>query len=203
MGSLFLSDVYEADDLAGTLSWKYKESMIVRLVSKDRDYLQLVDDAHDVRLWVPASEKDAENARKAGSLYMGDDSMCPDFMKHFIEYTDGKVYADKGVYPGNIPDLKAIEGIYEAIDDCGGDAKKEKELAVFWKTELSVSRNPINAMKRDREMAFLSLDLATIRTYCGEVMEFDLEADPVKCVDFRKLNEKMLSLGIRSAHFEE
>ncbi len=228
---VFLSDTYEADDLAGTLAWKYRESMTVRLVSKDRDYLQLVSDEHDVRLWVPASEKDAEDARKAASLYIGDGFTVPDFMKHFIEYTDKAVYADKGVYPGNIPDLKAIEGdssdnipgvkgvssaaaplireyggvkgIYEAIDSCGGDAKQEKELVAFWKTALSVSRSPINALKRDREMAFLSLDLATIRTYCDEALDFDLEASPVKAVDFRKLNGRLLNLGIKNARFKE
>lgn len=105
-----MSDTYEADDLAGTLAGKYRESMTVRLVSKDRDYLQLVSNEYDVRLWVPASEKDAEDARKGASLYTGDSFTVPDFMKHFIEYTDQAVYADKGVYPGNIPDLKAIEG---------------------------------------------------------------------------------------------
>nr|WP_302168363.1 5'-3' exonuclease H3TH domain-containing protein [uncultured Schaedlerella sp.] len=226
-----MSDTYEADDLAGTLAGKYRESMTVRLVSKDRDYLQLVSNEYDVRLWVPASEKDAEDARKGASLYTGDSFTVPDFMKHFIEYTDQAVYADKGVYPGNIPDLKAIEGdssdnipgvkgvssaaapligdteewkgIYEAIDSCGGDAKQEKELADFWKTALSISRSPVNALKRDREMAFLSLDLATIRTYCDEALDFNLEASPVKDADFKKLNGKLLDLGIKNARFEE
>lgn len=228
---VFLSDIYEADDLAGTLARKYKEKMTVRLVSKDRDYLQLVDDEHDVRLWVPAAEKDAEEARKKHAPYLGDGYECPDFMKHLIEYTDESVFADKGVYPKNIPDLKAIEGdnsdnipgvkgvssaaaplireygglkgIYEAIDACGGDAKKEKELTAFWKTGLSISKSPLNAMKRDREMAFLSLDLATIRTYCDEAQDFDLEANPLKCADFKKLNEELLTLGIKNARFEE
>ena len=226
---VFVSDIYEADDLAGTLVQKYKESMAIRLVSKDRDYLQLVDDAYNVRLWVPTSEKDAEDARKAVSLYTGDDYVCPDFMRHFTEYTDVKVYADKGVYPRNIPDLKAIEGdssdnipgvkgvssaaapliqeygglngIYEAIDDCGSDTKKEKELAAFWKNSLSISRNPINALKHDRKSAFLSLDLATIRTYCDEVIGCDLEASPVNGVDFQKLNGKLRELGIKKCEF--
>lgn len=228
---VFLSDVYEADDLAGTLARKYKEQMVVRLISKDRDYLQLVDDEHDVRLWVPAAEKDVEEARKKYFPYLGDQYECPDFMKHLIEYTDESVFAEKGVYPKNIPDLKAIDGdnsdnipgvkgvssaaaplireygglkgIYEAIDACGGDAKKEKGLTAFWKTELSISKSPLNAMKREREMAFLSLDLATIRTYCDEAQNFNLEASPLKDADLTKLNEKLLTLGIKNARFED
>lgn len=226
---VFLSDVYEADDLAGTLACKYKDSMTVRLVSKDKDYLQLVDDAYDVRVWTPAAEKDAEEARKRNALFLGDGFQCPDFMKHLAEYTDEAVFAEKGVYPGNIPDLKAIEGdtsdnipgvkgvssaaaplireyggiqgIYDAIDACGGDAKQEKELAAFWKTALSITKSPLNAMKRNREMAFLSLNLATIRTYCDEALGFDLEASPLKNADFQKLNERLLALGIKNARF--
>ena len=96
-------------------------------------------------------------------LYRGKDfttDMCP-WLKNYLEYTEAAVVADKGVAPAQIPDLKGIEGddndhypgvrnvssaatpllkeygsvegIYAAIDVCGGDPKEEKALSVFWK----------------------------------------------------------------------
>ena len=55
-----LSDTYEADDLADTLANIHKNDMTVRIVTKDKDYLQLVDDACDVRVCFLPTPKDLE-----------------------------------------------------------------------------------------------------------------------------------------------
>ena len=227
---VLVSDIYEADYLAGSLAEKYKETMQIRIVSKDRDYLQLVDDEHDVRLWVPASDKDIERFKEYTYLFTGDGLELPDYLKHMVEYTRDSVYMDKGVYPEQIPDLKSIEGdssdnipgvngvssatagpllseyhtleeIYSVIDACEGDKKKEKELCDFWKNKLLISRSPLNALKRDREQAFLSKDLATIRTYCSEAHDLDLEMLPLSQIDYDALNGQLEELGIKNVRF--
>ena len=56
-----------------------------------------------------------------------------------------------------------VEKIYEAIDECGGDAKALKALGAYWKENLGISRSPMKALTEYRDMAFLSKELAQIR----------------------------------------
>ena len=228
---VLLSDTYEADDLAGTLANIHKNDMTVRIVTKDKDYLQLVDDACDVRVWFLPTPKDLEEKGSMFDLYRGKDftaDMCQ-WLKNYLEYTEVAVIADQGVTPGQIPDLKgiegdssdhypgvrnvssaavpllkeygSIEGIYAAIDACGGDSKEEKALAAFWKDGLDIKRSPLNALKAGRADAALCKDLATIRLYCfSEDLLTGKEYQTCKIAEF---NKKLLNLGIQSAFLPE
>ena len=108
-----------------------------------------------------------------------------------FEYTPEIVHSEEGVYPEQIPVLLAITGdpgdgipgckgvssaaaplveeyrsldaIYEAIEDCEGVAKKEKELNTFWKESLGIGRSPLKALKTNKEMVYLSEQLATMK----------------------------------------
>lgn len=51
----------------------------------------------------------------------------------------------------------------KAIEDCEGVAKKEKELNTFWKESLGIGRSPLKALKTNKEMVYLSEQLATMK----------------------------------------
>ena len=142
--------------------------------------------------------------------------------KNIVEFTEEYVFGEKGVYPDLIVELKAIEGdtsdnipgvknvssaaapllneygslegIYEAIDECEGIAKKEKELATFWKEKLEIKRSPIKSMLAGRESAFLSRELAQIKTDIELGMKVD---DMMIHVNEKKLKEVCEELGIK------
>lgn len=188
---VLIHDQYEADDLAGTLTEASKQKARVRLLTKDRDYLQLVEDAYDVRCWITSDGEKAEAFRKAYGKEFGiDDIEFPKSLKNIMEFTEETVYGEKGVTPRLIPDLKGIEGdvsdnipgvkgvssaaapllmeyqgleaLYEAIDE-SISTKEDKELIGFWKEKLGISRSPLKALREQRNIAMLSKDLATIR----------------------------------------
>lgn len=221
------STEYEADDLAGMLTEKFKRDCQIRLYTKDRDYLQLVDDAYDVRcLMHTDAEKAADFRSRYGGIYgveSNDDLNLPPFYRTTIEHTRETVYGEMGVYPENITDLKAIEGdtsdnipgvkgvssaaaplineygnleaIYQAIDECK-TPKDEKALTAFWKDVLGVKRSPLKALREHREEAFLSKNLATIRTSSTGL--FQKDTYKVNTINKSAFNKWMEKLGIKS-----
>ena len=60
-------------------------------------------------------------------------------------------------------EYRSLDAIYEAIEDCEGVAKKEKELNTFWKESLGIGRSPLKALKTNKEMVYLSEQLATMK----------------------------------------
>lgn len=174
------SDSYEADDYAGSLTRKFREEADVIVMTKDHDYLQLVSDAYNVRAWMVQSKQE-----KADDLYgryyqpFGVQKSDLNLPEKVFEFTAAHVYAEEGVWPEQIVDLKAIQGdtsdnipgirgvssaaplllneygtveeLYEAIHDCGDDKKAVKELQDFWKNDLGISRSPYKALTKTDE----------------------------------------------------
>lgn len=227
------SDEYEADDLAGSIAKQYcNEFQSVRIMTKDGDYYQLASDSENIRLWMIQTKKESALEaidRNAGFFFAAGDrqeevnAIYEKTPNNVVEYTEEYVFAEKGVYPNLIVDLKAIEGdasdnipgvknvssaaapllneygslegIYEAIDECEGVAKKEKELAAFWKEKLEIKRSPIKAMLAGREDAFLSRKLAEIKTD----IELNICLDDMKiAVNEKELKVVCKELGIKS-----
>lgn len=185
------SEQYEADDIVASATALYAGDEPIRLYSKDQDYFQLVNDRLDIRLWMhmPKEKLEGLNKKYAGIRSRFSGSVPGDS----FEFTEESVEDYYGALPALVPDLKGItgdvsdnipgvkgvssaaapllkkykglEGIYEAIDSCP-DAKAEKELNKFWKENLGIVRNPINALKAGRDSAFISRDLATMRKNC-------------------------------------
>ena len=88
-----------------------------------------------------------------------------------------------------------VEGIYEAIDSCEGDAKKQKELGAFWKESLGITRSPMKAFIEYRDLAFLSKDLAMIRR------DYDFQkqlADFKININVDKVKEQFEKYGFKS-----
>lgn len=181
--------MFEADDYLGSMARKFEGEIPTFILTKDNDALQLVSES--TRLWLMTSKSD-----ELRQLYYPD--FAGTLPAGVIELTPDLVKAYKGVYPKQCIDLKALEGdsgdnipgvkgvgpkaaipliqeygsietLYEMIEAL--DAKQEKELKEFWKTELGIARAPLtNLLKTSteeevlgKESAFLSKALGTIR----------------------------------------
>lgn len=140
---------YEGDDIIGTLAKGIqKEDLDIHIVTGDRDALQLVDDAITVEL------------TKKGITNML--AVTPEVMKEEYGYTPSQVIDMKalmGDTADNIPGVPGVgektalkllsqydtvEGVYEHLDDVKGKLKEK--------------------LGDNRELAFLSKQLATIKT---------------------------------------
>ncbi len=185
----FMDTQYEADDFSGTLCKRFEADTPIRILTKDHDYLQLVNDKVSVFLLQSAQKKADELLKK----YHMDASVCPE--KCFL-MTEETVLGEEGVKPASIAHLKALQGdssdnikgvpgigpqtavaligkyetvesLYEAIDAAGANTDA---LFAEWKL-LGIKQNPIGKLtKKDdetltgRDAAELSLKLATIKT---------------------------------------
>ena len=185
----FMDTHYEADDFSGTLCKRFEADTPIRILTKDHDYLQLVNDKVSVFLLQSAQKKADELLKK----YHMDASVCPE--KCFL-MTEETVLGEEGVKPASIAHLKALQGdssdnikgvpgigpqtavaligkyetvesLYEAIDAAGANTD---DLFAEWKL-LGIKQNPIGKLtKKDdetltgRDAAELSLKLATIKT---------------------------------------
>ena len=185
---VFMSPDYEADDYAASLVEKFQgPELQTYVLTKDHDYFQLVSEY--TRMWRVVTRDKLEALKDAYGLYGKDayEALPP----NVFEYTPEIVHSEEGVYPEQIPVLLAITGdpgdgipgckgvssaaaplveeyrsldaIYEAIEDCEGVAKKEKELNTFWKESLGIGRSPLKALKTNKGMVYLSEQLATMK----------------------------------------
>lgn len=141
---------YEADDIIGTLSRKWKEcGLQVTILSGDKDCLQLVDDS--VQAILPV--KGISQVREYG----------PDTVK-----------ADMGIRPDQVRDYKALRG--DASDNIPGVKGIGEKTAVSLLSEYDnldqiyarlseVKPAKVqNLLAAGKDMAFLSRELATIDT---------------------------------------
>lgn len=184
---VLLNDEYEADDLAGSVTEKYKSLYDVSLLTKDRDYLQLVDDTNNVKCLIMTDYDKAEEFRKKYNKPAPEER----FMQSIMEFDDAAVFGEKGVYPRQIPDLKGLEGdasdnipgvkgvsaataapllraygsithIYAELEQMKTDSVALKQTSEDWRTRFGFKRSPLNALIAGEEFAFLSAKLATI-----------------------------------------
>ncbi len=179
---------YEADDVIGTIGKEYaKKKWDVRIVTSDSDLMQLVDD--DIKLWrnvkgtTEMEEFDAKNVLKKFPVsrpinvidykaLVGDSSDNIPGVRGVGEKTATKLLAD----------YDTVEKIYKNLDKIEPDSLRKK-------------------LDEGREMAFLSKDLATIRTDLD--LKFDIEKFHLHEIDtdsaavwfkklgFRRLAERM------------
>ncbi|MGN1023508.1 MAG: 5'-3' exonuclease H3TH domain-containing protein [Lachnospiraceae bacterium] len=187
------SDTYEADDIVGSAVEVVQKALAkdgacptCYIWTKDHDYLQLCSDT--CRIWLAQTSQDKADALNLAHYGCASRDMnLPD--KTFL-VTPGVCREEYGVAPSQIPDLKGIQGdpsdnipgvkgvssaaipllneygtleeIYAALDDAA-DKAGEAALKTFWKEDLGITRSPAKALRENREIAFLSRDLATIR----------------------------------------
>ncbi|MBO4458932.1 MAG: 5'-3' exonuclease [Butyrivibrio sp.] len=212
---------YEADDIVGSVAAKFEKEIPSYIITKDHDYLQLVNDYTRVWLIQTKQETADELQSKYGAEY-GYNSKFAAIPDKAFEVTPPLCLSEYGVRPEQIPDLKGIQGdpsdnipgvkgvssaampllarygtiekVYEAIDACA-DAKEQKALNTMWKEELGISRSPLKAMIQYRDLALLSKDLATIR----KDYEFGKSLDDFKIsINTEKAKEEFERYGFKS-----
>ena len=223
MGFQVMYDMkYEADDIVGSVVSKFEKEIPSYIITKDHDYLQLVSDY--TRVWLIQTKQETSDELQAKySAEYGWNSKMVKIPDKAFEVTPPLCLSEYGVKPCQIPDLKGIqgdssdnipgvkgvssaampllaeystvEGIYEAIDSCEGDAKKQKELGAFWKESLGISRSPMKALIEYRDLAFLSKDLAMIR----RDYDFQKQLDEFKInINVYKAKEQFEKYGFKS-----
>lgn len=182
---------YEGDDVLGTLSRRYEDSLPVYIVTGDRDALQL----SDVHVTVLLTRK--------GISQM--DAMTPEAVMEKYQITPSQVIDMKalmGDASDNIPGVrgvgektalklitryKTLDGIYDHLDEIKGALHKKLEA--------------------DKEAAYLSYDLATIRRDIPLESTLDEMKQPVHLDEmnalFRRLGmDTMVSEFSRLPRFE-
>lgn len=184
----YMDTRYEADDFSGSLCAKFGPEVPIRILTKDHDYLQLVNEQVQVFLLQSAQSKADELFKK----YNMDKRICPD--KCFL-MNEQTVRLEEGVKPTSIQHLKALQGDssdnikgvpgigpqtavsliahYETVDrlyDAIHNADSPEQLFEEFKA-LGIKRNPIGTLTKTdpeaivgEEAARLSLKLATIKT---------------------------------------
>ena len=223
MGFQVMYDMkYEADDIVGSVVSKFEKEIPAYIITKDHDYLQLVSDY--TRVWlIQTKQETADELQAKYSAEYGWNSKMVKIPDKAFEVTPPLCLSEYGVKPCQIPDLKGIqgdssdnipgvkgvssaampllaeydtvEGIYEAIDSCEGDAKKQKELGAYWKENLGISRSPMKALIEYRDLAFLSKDLAMIR----RDYDFQKHLDDFKInINVDKAKEQFEKYGFKS-----
>lgn len=174
---VLLSEQFEADDYAGSLVMKFREEIPMILLTKDHDYLQLVNDEYNVRAWmVQTRQEKADELYKKYYSFYGIKKNEINLPEKVFEYTSGTVLSEEGVRPWQIADLKGIQGdpsdnipgvkgvssaappllreygtveeIYRSIHEAESDKKTLKELQDFWKYELGITRSPYKALTK-------------------------------------------------------
>ena len=205
---------YEADDFAGTLAKTFESREPVVLLTKDRDYLQLIDD--NVHVWLPQPAEKLELLRET----YGNSELCP---PGYQEYTKEIVFREIGVRPDQIVDWKGISGdpsdnlpgvkgvadktaiplleeygnleaIYAAIDRCQNDPAAEKALFESWKEKYGLKRNPIKAFKEGRDLGLLCKELAKIKTDVPIDRNLETYAAPTEFYAFLDIGERFRDL---------
>ena len=177
---VLMGEEFEADDYAGSLVKKFGDAIDMVVMTKDHDYLQLVDDSRNVRAWMVQTrqEKADELYEKYYAVYGLEKSQI-NLPEKTFEFTAAHVLAEEGVLPHQIPDLKGImgdtsdnipgvkgvssaaplllraygtvEALYEAIHAAESDKKALKELQEYWKNTLEISRSPYKALTKPGE----------------------------------------------------
>jgi DNA polymerase-1 len=178
----FLDLRYEADDFCGSLAAKFESKLPVYILTKDNDYLQLINDK--TKLWLMHSSQD-----KTDELYKkyGIDKKkvnAPDrcfvydtkLVKEEFGIEAENVNSYKGIAGDTSDNIKGVTGVgektataliayYHTVDKVYEDidSKSEAELKSFYKESLGLSRSPYKYLLEGRDDAFLSEKLATIK----------------------------------------
>lgn len=225
----FMDERYEADDFTGTLVTKFEGEVPVRIMTKDRDYLQLVSDRTELWMIHPTARKTEELYEKYNMRQK--DCRVPD---RTFPFTPELVEKEFGVKPESINSLKGLEGdpsdnikgvpgvgemtaaaliheygcverLYEVLNSL--DEKGQKALVQEWKTRLGIKRSPLGPLlkKSDTELvgeraAMLSKTLATIK----RDIPLDITLEQLRlAIDKEAALKEFAALEFRSLKFEE
>nr|WP_330400915.1 5'-3' exonuclease H3TH domain-containing protein [Lacrimispora amygdalina] len=219
-------NTYEADVWAGSIAKKYCDKVSVKLMTKDHDYLQLVE--KNINVWMPLSEDKYKELKHNIYERDGVDIKAMNIPYRVFEYTEEYVKELEGVLPKQIPDLKAIVGdmsdnipgvkgvskaaipllneyktvekLYEAIE---GHSKAElNEIQKYWKESLGIKRSPMKALLNESEIELVGKKAAMLSKVLATIktdipIPFSLENMKAE-YDQEKLKEICLRYDIKT-----
>lgn len=203
---------FEADDIIGTLAKHFEEDIPVYILTKDQDALQLI--SEKIKVWLVTS--------KAKEMYKERGIEIKNFQipEGVFEYTPITFKEEYGLRPIQMIDKKAIEGdksdnipgvkgvgekavvpllqeygsleaIYEVIENT-----EESEMKEIFKT-LGIKKSPITNLLENKDIAFLSKELATIKIDMEAYALLKLEDVEVH-FDAKSAKEKYAELEFKS-----
>lgn len=177
-----VTDGFEADDIAGTLAKEFETQEEVILLTKDKDYLQLISDNTSVWLMQQSQEKADLVNMQLNKEYKTLPDKCVLVNKtNFQAYTGLK-------FPDQIVDLKGLAGdssdnipgcpsvgpttatkllnYFDSIDDLYKTILSitREEAKDLFKTEANITRLPYDSLVKNKHLVYLSKDLAKIYT---------------------------------------
>ena len=122
---------FEADDVIGTIATKSKEDVII--VTGDRDQLQLIDDAKNVKLYMPVVG--LVNAKLFGETETAERMGVPPNQIADLKALTGdpsdNYFGVPGIGPKTAITLlskyKSVKGIYDHLDEIAGNVREKLE----------------------------------------------------------------------------
>ena len=225
----FMDDRFEADDFCGTLSRKFEDSIPVKILTKDNDYLQLVTDKTNLWLMHASSDKTDALYKKYGIKH---DESVPD---RAFNLTPELVKSEFGVWPKSISSLKGLQGdssdnikgvpgvgpatavsliaayesveaLYDDIRDL--DEKGQKAKAQEWKEKLGISRSPIGQLLKKSDTDLVGEEAAMISRKLADI-KCDIPLDDVTLeslelhLDTAKARQEFMKLEFTSLRIED
>lgn len=180
---IFEKDGFEADDVIGTLCQQVKSDIDqVVIVTGDRDILQLVD-GERVMVYMPTK------GISEGKIYQ-----------------DSDVVERLGVSPKSIPDFKGLAGDssdnYPGVEGIGPKTaidliNKFGTIECLYSEERKWEDVKIGVqekLRQGKDMAFLSKDLATIRTN----VELNIDLKPVPTLNTESIKKELMKFHFHS-----
>ena len=167
---------YEADDILGTLATRAeKAGDIVSLISGDRDLLQLA--SEKIKIRIPKTKKTGTEI---------EDYLAPDVMETY--HVTPKQFIDlKGLMGDTSDNIPGVPGVGEKTAAKLIETYHSIE-SIYEHIEEMKPGKVTNSLKENRELAFLSRELATICVDC------ELDFDPEEAVLGNLYNEDVYML---------
>ena len=147
----FAASYYEADDFAGSLVHKFKDETPIRLYTKDKDYLQLVNT--NTHLWLIQDKKKIEELKEKWKGHHHE--FVP---TNAFSYDIQLVKEEFGIWPYQVSDWKALGGdVSDNIPGVKGISDKTaiKLLSIF--SNIPSLYKSIETWMRKNENVFLRI----------------------------------------------
>lgn len=210
---------YEADDIVGSIANYFKQMTDVRILTKDKDYLQLIDDKVHVFML-----RDRDDVNRLSSLY--GDNLC--IRGTVFEYTTDVVKGEYDITPNQITAWKAVSGdssdnipgvkgvsdktiipllqnydsllsIYQELQAYNREGKLDI-LANRWKTDFGIKPSNVKKMWEGRKDAAFFQKLVTIKRDIP--VKASLEDFKIRNINLNILQNHMERLGLNETSEE-